>query len=360
MSDNKVTMKKAAASKPSDPADSNKRKRGEGDTFNEQAARAATVMKRICIKVNKEIKKKLPEKHGPTETKETKIKWQKARREARSELKRELTIDAMLAGNLPNPMNYTTKEEALENYDKDMHPNVKLEKNERKLLAEEKAERELQEKAEAKKAKRESKKRKLEAVEVPDEAEVAIAPPSHKQERYPTSGEKKERKRAAEAGLSVEDYRLKLEVEQNQSAITAKLAKLSVDEQAQYQERAALKQQSFELYVLRRIQKKESKNTVTSKSKPPEALFFTDLDGDTNLLNAIPPPPNYARKADGSVPLDPSIWADRNVKDLTKEERNARRNWMRQKRQPEGTALAEAATASEARKLAKEKAQTRQ
>ena len=146
----------------------------------------------------------------------------------------------------------------------------------------------------------------------------------------------------AETRNGVTENDIQLELSRNANAIAAKLANLSDDGRTQYQERAASKQQSLELYVLRRIQKKASKKTnkkaSTPGTTPSEQLFFMDLEGDANLLTTGPPPPTepcvptYTLNADGSVPLDPTIWKDRSVKSLTKAERTARRDWMRLKR----------------------------
>jgi hypothetical protein len=325
VSNNKSTIQKVVAPVSSVPTDSKKRKRGEEVAYDAQAAREAFIMKRIFKAVNKEVKKKLPEKHGKEETKESKILWQNARREARSELKKQMMVDAMMKGDLPNPKKYKTKEEALENYEKDQRAQNKAEKEGKKIAEETEAKSEEQEEVKVKSAKKDRKKRKLEADETPGEpVNVLLSPP--KTERYTTTKENKP--------LSVDNHSTELELERSLPAITKKIAKLSAEERAQYEERAALKQQSLELYVLRRIQKKKEKNSAEATPSNPEAPFFVDLDGDKALLKALPPPPNCARKLDGTAPLDPSVWENRDVKDLTKEERSARRDHMRSQRPP--------------------------
>ena len=68
-----------------------------------------------------------------------------------------------------------------------------------------------------------------------------------------------------------------------------KLSKLKPAEKADYEVRAAAKGQSLEQYVLRRIQKKTEKNaTESTRSETASApgLFFTDLRGDPDLVDA--------------------------------------------------------------------------
>lgn len=68
-----------------------------------------------------------------------------------------------------------------------------------------------------------------------------------------------------------------------------KLSKLKPAERADYEARAAAKGQSLEQYVLRRIQKKTEKNSTeaaeTETASAP-GLFFTDLQGDPDLVDA--------------------------------------------------------------------------
>jgi hypothetical protein len=80
------------------------------------------------------------------------------------------------------------------------------------------------------------------------------------------------------------------------NAVAAKLAKLKPAEKAEYETRAAAKNQTLEQYVLRRIQKKATKHTTEPAQGEAEAeaatknppLFFTDLGGDPELVNAAP------------------------------------------------------------------------
>jgi hypothetical protein len=80
--------------------------------------------------------------------------------------------------------------------------------------------------------------------------------------------------------------------DKDQAAVARKITKLSPKKKATYGERAALKNQTLDEYILRRIQKKSSKS---ESSKPetrydePDApvLFFTDLEGDATLPQKV-------------------------------------------------------------------------
>ncbi|KAF2177691.1 hypothetical protein K469DRAFT_643934, partial [Zopfia rhizophila CBS 207.26] len=88
----------------------------------------------------------------------------------------------------------------------------------------------------------------------------------HSDTEYPSKKEKRERKEAAlaeKAGLSLEDYKAKIAfekaVQNSKAVVAAKISKLTAEQKDQYAERARLKNQTFEEYVLRRISKKEEK-----------------------------------------------------------------------------------------------------
>ncbi|CAA9967033.1 zf-RING-2 domain containing protein [Pyrenophora teres f. maculata] len=73
-----------------------------------------------------------------------------------------------------------------------------------------------------------------------------------------------------------------------QDVVAKKLSKLKPAERTDYEARAAAKGQSLEQYVLRRIQKKTEKNA--SESVGPTSVpgvFFTDLEGNPDLANAV-------------------------------------------------------------------------
>jgi nucleolar protein TMA23 len=150
---------------------------------------------------------------GP-KTPKSKHQREQSARAAKKEAKKTLVVDAMMEGKLPNPKNHT-KEEALQNYEKDMKAQKKAAKQQEK-------------------AARRGEKRKLkqEVHETPSDVATARA---------------KEEPNA--------------EISRQQAALTKKIAGLTVQERAQYEKRAASKSQSFEQYVLRRIQKKVEKKS---------------------------------------------------------------------------------------------------
>ncbi|KAF1851498.1 uncharacterized protein K460DRAFT_362240 [Cucurbitaria berberidis CBS 394.84] len=185
----------------------------------------------------------------------------------------------------------------------------------------------------------------------------------------------------------------------DQAAVAAKLAKLKPSEKAEYETRAAAKNQTLQQYILRRIQKKAEKRETKYVEPADPALFFTDLEGDANLINlaqsttpitytplpnrigspdstkmhsqdfdSLPKPVSKAQRgearhdvkstteeskieqgdgsddenqtaniaytplADGSCPLDPTIWEGHKAKSLPKPVRNARQRWIAQQR----------------------------
>ncbi|KAH7112462.1 hypothetical protein B0J11DRAFT_542388 [Dendryphion nanum] len=173
-------------------------------------------------------------------------------------------------------------------------------------------------------ANREGKKAKSEASRT---TEVKRQEKKAAQSEGSAEGEKpgsKERKKASKLGLTVPEYRTKLAIEENQDAISAKIAKLSKKEKKKYEERAIEKKESLEEYVLGRIQKKEAKRTTTTNEDPP-LLFFEDTVGDKSNLEDVKP----EHRIDPDQ-LITTIWEGRDVESLSKTERKARRKWMRE------------------------------
>jgi nucleolar protein TMA23 len=73
----------------------------------------------------------------------------------------------------------------------------------------------------------------------------------------------------------------------DQAAVARKITKLSPKKKAMYEERAALKKQSLDEYILRRIQKKSAKRETRYDEPAAPALFFTDLEGDATLPQQV-------------------------------------------------------------------------
>jgi nucleolar protein TMA23 len=82
---------------------------------------------------------------------------------------------------------------------------------------------------------------------------------------------------------------------QGQSATARKIAKLSPKKKAWYEQRAAVKNQTIEEYISRRVEKKSAKKsakratTRLDDSAAAPAPFFTDLEGDVTLLQPATP-----------------------------------------------------------------------
>jgi hypothetical protein len=289
----------------------------EEPELDEHAKAQAEVWKRIEHEVKVEIKTR--ERRGEFAIgagKRAKYNAGQLLRSAKKEVKRQLVADAMMSGDLDNPKNYT-HEEALANYERDMKAKEKEERKKNRL-------------------KKEARTAAFEAVKMESKAA--------KSDRRKARMEEK-----ANAKADAEHAAKELDLLKHEAQISKKIAKLSPEKKAEYEERAALKSQSLEEYVLRRIQKKsDQKNSDSTPAETPaeastEAppLFFTDLEGDKNILSQTAPAskpiepeqPTYTRNPDGSLPLDPAIWTGRQVKTLTKEEREARRLWLAKRRE---------------------------
>ncbi|KAF2476111.1 uncharacterized protein BDR25DRAFT_300908 [Lindgomyces ingoldianus] len=357
--------------------------------ISDEAAQEAAVVARIDRMVANIIKRRQdagefkppPRKASQKEDKKVKFARQKALRDAKKQLKVDLIQKALDHGELPQWVN-CTGEEALERYQHNVRKTAKLQQQAKVRLAEIKREDRLYKKAQVKLEKKARRAEKLKQVkEMADKVKAGKkeqrgrpVPPAEMGgvilfddstqkrkkvphygdvEKYPSKAEKRERKAAAQAGLSIQEYRAKLASQKpptdDQAAVAAKLAKLSEKERAQCEERAALKNQSLEEYILRRIQKKNEKRAehegkkavkVTNDAEAESSsalLYFVDTRGDQALT--LPPSSNPAaawpslpRNSDGSLPLDPSIWEGRPVKTLTKDERRARLLYLRERR----------------------------
>ncbi|KAF1943542.1 hypothetical protein EJ02DRAFT_421182 [Clathrospora elynae] len=129
-----------------------------------------------------------------------------------------------------------------------------------------------------------------------------------------------------------ENKKAKREEDTEQAAVAAKLARLKLkpSEKADYETRAAAKNQTLEQYILRRIQKKAGKPaTEHIDPAPAPPLFFTDLEGDANLVKAAKAekaarPLKYTPLPNGTCPLDPSIWEGRHFGSLPKKVQKAK------------------------------------
>lgn len=165
----------------------------------------------------------------------------------------------------------------------------------------------------------------------------AIDDPTSRIGIYPTSGEKRARKFQAEAieqGVSVAEIQKQHE---------AKSARRSQEKQMElYRKNAAKKGLSLAEYMEQKRAKKEEEEaraaadegaeTATKKSKRAKPTvsdsedvqqgndlgFVVDTTGDASIMTD----PN------APVPLDPSLWKDKVVKDLPRNVRKARRDWM--------------------------------
>ena len=225
-----------------------------------------------------------------------------ALRNAKRQLTQDHVANAMIDGTIPNPENWS-KDEIHQNYGK-------VEKAIKALTSAEKK---------TQKAEKQSKK------EAAREAKVVA-----KTERL-------EKKRIEEATKK----------QDQQDAIEAHIAQLDPEKKAEYEARAAEKGQTLAEYVRRRQEKKDEKrkgkessgeksktdaNTSSEKKDDksdalPNILFFEDTKGDMALA-----PLEWTPLEDGSCPLDPTIWKGHVVKDLPKAVREARRQWMENKR----------------------------
>lgn len=200
--------------------------------------------------------------------------------------------------------------------------------------------------------------------------------------------QKKIEARALEAGVSVEQY-LAQEAAENtdeaqreaaaavsaadvakdpQPAISVPAEPLSDAKKEKYAARAAEKGVSVEEYIQRRAAKKAGKETAAAEEPQPGA-FVVDTAGDAALAPAAPPAfvidtagdpaiaeaeQREAALAQGPVVWDPSMLGDHKVKDLSKAERKARVEWMRARRAARKAAAGDKGTLSK-----KEKAKRR-
>jgi hypothetical protein len=283
------------------------RRRKEGlvnGTFDEAAEKEAKVMKRI----DREVKRKVEEKAKSGElgqelsldNKKDKQRREKALRTTKYDLKRNMVVDAMMKGELPNPKGYT-REEALANYEKDMEEKKNTRKEQKSKAKEEKS-----------------------AARATERIEKAAAKAAAKAE---CRSQKKQ-----DAGKSPVVKDPDPEISNHNKTIQTKIAKLSDPERAQYESRAASKHLSLEQYILHRLQKKQNK---TQQPAEPPLPFFTDLTGDPSLLKEARSSCSnpYTLNPDGSIPLDPMVWASRPVSALSKAEREARRQYLAQQRE---------------------------
>lgn len=224
-------------------------------------------------------------------TKEVKYAKGRAIQEAQREYETHLVVEAMMRGDFPNPRGWS-REQALERYAeiaRTISLVVSAGQSFNKYL----------------------------------KAQKKHKPQANAEQLLERQAKKEQRRTLAEAKAA------------NQQALIArKIAELDPTERAQYEERAAQKDQTLEQYVERRIAKKAEKRASKAASKeddsaeePPQDLFVVDLEGDTSV-----PPPTYTPLPDGTCPLDPTIWEGRVVKHLPKAVRAARREWMRNRR----------------------------
>lgn len=240
-----------------------------------------------------------PDNPGQTITyKKAKFNRQRKMREAKKELLKDRVVSAMMKGTLPNPEGWT-RDEARSRYVRIENALLTIEKGERKI--------------------RKSGKDKEKLVKAKEkEVRKRIA----KEQR---ELEKKAQQEADEA--------------KKQAIISIKLAKLTPEEKATYEARAAEKEQTLDEYILRRAEKNKRKKAakeaeLEAKKKlgfTSDALFFEDTEGDAIIAQALAPV-TYTPLPDGSCPLDPTIWEGRVVKDLPKEVRAARRKWLEERR----------------------------
>ncbi|OCK84548.1 hypothetical protein K432DRAFT_288745 [Lepidopterella palustris CBS 459.81] len=315
-----------------------------------------------------------PERPGKKLTyKAAKYAREKAMRTAKRELKARLIAEAQARGELPNSDNLSP-EELLEKHEKAEKAKSKdqgSEKQAMKTARMEEKERAKQERREAKKARqllksenrrktaeahmeaRRQKEERLKSMQDfasnPDEIKFGVEVTGQKlkkvpgygyMEKYPSAKEKKERKQAAQAeelGISVEELKVKLDAERKTKELLSVQKPLTAEEKEKYAARAAEKGMTIEAYVARRIEKKEEKKAA-KKSEEAEnnAIgFVVDTIGNKNLLARADLHVSTELKPiapDGTLPRDPALWEGRPVKSLTKAERKARLEWMRERR----------------------------
>ncbi|KAF2865113.1 hypothetical protein BDV95DRAFT_587339 [Massariosphaeria phaeospora] len=190
-------------------------------------------------------------------------------RKAKRDLRKQMVVDAMMSGELPNPKNYT-REEALEQYEADIKADKQQQKRAKLEKTQVKARMHEAGKLARRQTKTERRQKRLEQRAKDEQYRIANTPDQRRIART------KAQQLAAEAAA-------------NQDAVTSKLLKLTPEEKAQHVERAAMKKQTLEEYTLRRIQKKIDKNSSAPETQPknahPALLFVTDTAGDAALLD---------------------------------------------------------------------------
>ncbi|KAK6432124.1 hypothetical protein LTR95_011713, partial [Oleoguttula sp. CCFEE 5521] len=130
--------------------------------------------------------------------------------------------------------------------------------------------------------------------------------------------------------------------QREEKALVAKLLAEDPVKLVKYEERAAEKNMTLLDYHRRRQEKFAEKNglPLPSITKPKSAAPVVDPAGfvvDTvgaNPSAPAPPPPtdSIPRDADGKVPMDPTLWEGKIVKDLPRPIRAARTRWMAARR----------------------------
>ncbi|ORY14140.1 hypothetical protein BCR34DRAFT_240702 [Clohesyomyces aquaticus] len=298
---------------------------------------------------------------GGKESKKDKFARQKALRDAKSSIKKALIEKALAQGELPNLNNYTATD-ILENYEYESGMQTKQKKQEKQRLKDLKAENRAYKQAQKKLQKAERRAEKLKQVRETAEkvkaarnqkhgaheavaSEDIILLPSQKKvphygyvDKYPSKAEKRARKEAVQAEAAAQQLL--------QEKVAAKLANLSDKERVQYQSRADLKSQSIEEYVLRRIQKKDEKRAEAAGEKAPVTTTDSKLESENTPVaaeetktEAVPPPLFFVdTEGDKTLAQNPTSLPiplpdpKRPVKSLTKEERKARLQHMREQR----------------------------
>nr|OQO26819.1 hypothetical protein B0A51_06480 [Rachicladosporium sp. CCFEE 5018] len=126
--------------------------------------------------------------------------------------------------------------------------------------------------------------------------------------------------------------------QREEKALVAKLLAEDPVKLVKYEERAAEKGMPLLDYHSRRQEKFAEKNglPLPSITKPKSAASVADPAGfvvdtvgiDPSASATAPPTDNIPRDADGKVPMDPTLWEGKVVKDLPRPIRAARTRWM--------------------------------
>ncbi|KAF2661985.1 hypothetical protein K491DRAFT_686969 [Lophiostoma macrostomum CBS 122681] len=284
-------------------ADRRREKAVANGTHDEAVEEEAVIMKRIDRKAKRKAEEDVESGQLDLDKslagKKDKQRREKALRAATKVLKKIMFVDAMMKGELPNTKGYT-RDEALANYERDMEEKTRARKAQRSKAKEEKGTAQASERTEKAAAKTQRRKQKKQETQSSSESTSAIMDPN-------------------------------LDIAKHQKTISAQISSLTDTERAQYESRAATKSLSLEQYILLRMQKKEKKSQPVEAPLP----FFTDLSGDKTLLKKARSEHSnpYKLNPDGSIPLDPVVWDGRPVKALSKEEREARRQYLAQRRE---------------------------